>query len=96
MIAIIAAYDRNRVIGRDGHMPWHIPGEQRRFRELTTGAAVIMGRRTWADIGHPLPGRRSSRTAWRRRSSSPGSWTPTSPAARRSTRRRCRWRIAST
>ena len=57
MLAIIAAYDRNRVIGRDGHMAWHIPGEQRRFRELTTGAAVIMGRRTWQDIGHPLPDR---------------------------------------
>ena len=54
MLAIIAAYDRNRAIGRNGHMAWHIPGEQRRFRELTTGAAVIMGRRTWAEIGHPL------------------------------------------
>lgn len=59
MIAIIAACDRNRVIGRDGHMPWHIPGEQRRFRERTLGAAIIMGRRTWQDIGHPLPGRRN-------------------------------------
>ena len=57
MLAIIAAYDRNRGIGRDGRMAWHIPGEQRRFRELTTGAAVIMGRRTWQEIGHPLPNR---------------------------------------
>lgn len=59
MIAIIAAYDRNRVIGRGGHMAWHIPGEQRRFRALTVGAAVIMGRRTWLDIGRPLPERRN-------------------------------------
>lgn len=59
MIAVIAAYDRNRVIGNNGGMPWHIPGEQRRFRELTTGAAVIMGRRTWQEIGRPLPGRRN-------------------------------------
>ena len=57
MLAIIAAYDRNRVIGRDGRMAWHIPGEQRLFRELTTGNAVIMGRRTWQEIGHPLPNR---------------------------------------
>ena len=57
MLAIIAAYDRNRGIGRDGRMAWHIPGEQRRFRELTTGAAVVMGRRTWQEIGHPLPNR---------------------------------------
>ena len=59
MLAIIAAYDRNRAIGRDGRMAWHIPGEQRRFRELTTGAAVIMGRRTWEEIGRPLPNRRN-------------------------------------
>ena len=57
MIAIIAAYDKNRTIGRGGHMPWRIPGEQRRFRELTTGAAVVMGRRTWQEIGRPLPNR---------------------------------------
>ena len=57
MLAIIAAHDKNRGIGREGHMPWHIPGEQRRFRKLTTGAAVVMGRRTWEEIGHPLPNR---------------------------------------
>ena len=57
MLAIIAAYDRNRGIGRDGRMAWHIPGEQRRFRALTTGAAVVMGRRTWQEIGRPLPDR---------------------------------------
>lgn len=57
MIALIAAYTKNRVIGRDGHIPWHIDGEQKRFRKLTTGNVVIMGRRTYCDIGRPLPGR---------------------------------------
>ncbi len=57
MIAIIAAYAQNRVIGRDGRIPWKIPGEQARFRELTLGQAVVMGRRTYEEIGHPLPGR---------------------------------------
>lgn len=57
MIAIIVAYAQNRVIGRDGRIPWKIPGEQLRFRELTLGNAVIMGRRTYEEIGRPLPGR---------------------------------------
>lgn len=57
MIAIIAAFDRNRVIGKNGRIPWNIPGEQSRFRELTTGNAVIMGRRTYEEIGKPLPDR---------------------------------------
>ena len=59
MLAIIAAYDRNRAIGLNGRMAWHIPGEQRQFRALTTGAAVVMGRRTWEEIGRPLPNRRN-------------------------------------
>lgn len=57
MIAIIVAYARNRAIGIDGHMPWHIKGELRRYRELTTGQAVIMGRRSFEEIGKALPGR---------------------------------------
>lgn len=56
-LALIAAYDRNRVIGNKGHIPWRIPGEQTRFRELTTGNIVIMGRRSYEEIGHPLPNR---------------------------------------
>ncbi len=54
MIALIAAYDANRAIGFQGKIPWNIPGEQRRFRELTTGSTVIMGRRTFLEIGKPL------------------------------------------
>ena len=57
MLATIVAYAQNRVIGRDGRIPWKIPGEQLRFRELTLGNAVIMGRRTYEEIGRPLPGR---------------------------------------
>lgn len=57
LIALIAAYDRNRVIGNKGKIPWSIPGEQGRFRDLTIGNVVIMGRRTYEEIGRPLPGR---------------------------------------
>ena len=51
------AYDRNKLIGKDGKMPWFIDGELRRFRELTTGNVVIMGRKTIEAIGKPLPDR---------------------------------------
>ena len=57
MIALIVAHSRNRVIGKNGRIPWKIPGEQKRFRELTMGNAVIMGRITYEEIGRPLPGR---------------------------------------
>ena len=59
MIAIIAAYTKNRVIGKDGKIPWNIEGEQRRFKELTLGNTVIMGRRTYEEIGRPLPDRKN-------------------------------------
>lgn len=57
MIAIIAAMAANRVIGRDGKIPWHLPEDMKRFRELTMGHIVVMGRRTWEEIGKPLSGR---------------------------------------
>lgn len=57
MIALIVAFTKNRVIGNKGQIPWHIKGEQRRFRELTTGNVVIMGRKSYEEIGHPLPNR---------------------------------------
>ncbi|MBR6222039.1 MAG: dihydrofolate reductase [Lachnospiraceae bacterium] len=57
MIGLIVAYTNNRVIGNAGKIPWRIKGEQRRFRELTTGNVVIMGRRSYDEIGHPLPNR---------------------------------------
>lgn len=57
MIGLIVAYTKNRVIGNKGQIPWRIKGEQRRFKELTTGNVVIMGRRSYDEIGHPLPNR---------------------------------------
>lgn len=57
MIALIVAYTKNRVIGNKGQIPWKIKGEQRRFRELTTGNVVVMGRRSYEEIGRPLPNR---------------------------------------
>jgi dihydrofolate reductase len=56
---LIAAVARNGVIGADNRLPWRLPADLRRFRELTTGHSVIMGRRTWESIGKPLPGRQN-------------------------------------
>jgi dihydrofolate reductase len=61
-VSIVVARARSGVIGRDGGLPWRLPGDMRHFRELTTGHAVIMGRRTWESIPErfrPLPGRRN-------------------------------------
>ena len=57
MIALIVAYSKNKVIGNGGTIPWRIPGEQSRFKELTTGNVVVMGRKTYEDMGHSLPDR---------------------------------------
>ena len=57
MIALIVAFDTNRLIGKDGGMPWYIPGELKRFRQLTEGNVVIMGRKTYQSLGKPLPNR---------------------------------------
>lgn len=57
MIALIVAFTKNRVIGNKGCIPWKIKGEQKRFRELTTGNVVIMGRRSYEEIGKALPNR---------------------------------------
>lgn len=57
MIALITAFSKNRVIGNNGCIPWKIKGEQRRFKELTMGNVVIMGRRSFEEIGKPLPNR---------------------------------------
>ena len=54
---LIAAVARNRVIGYNGQIPWNSPGDLQHFKELTMGHTVIMGRRTFASIGRPLPGR---------------------------------------
>jgi len=48
---------RNRVIGADGAIPWHLPEELKRFKTLTLGHHIVMGRKTWESIGRLLPGR---------------------------------------
>ncbi len=58
-VVVVVAMARNRVIGRDGDMPWHLPGDLKRLKALTWGKPLIMGRRTWDSIGRPLPGRTS-------------------------------------
>lgn len=57
MIAVIAAYAKNKIIGNKGKIPWDIPSDRRRFREITTGSVIIMGRKTYEEIGRPLPDR---------------------------------------
>ncbi len=59
LIAIIAAMDLNRLIGDGGRLPWRLPADMRRFRALTMGKPIIMGRRTHESIGRALPGRRN-------------------------------------
>jgi len=54
---IIAAMTRDRVIGKDNKMPWHLPDDLKLFKKLTTGNTVIMGRKTYQSIGKPLPNR---------------------------------------
>ena len=57
MISIIAAVSNNGVIGVDNKLPWDLPEDLKRFKELTTGNVVIMGRKTYESIGKPLPNR---------------------------------------
>jgi dihydrofolate reductase len=61
--ALLVAAAENEVIGRDGDLPWHLPGDLRRFARLTRGHPVVMGRLThesiWRRLGGPLPGRQS-------------------------------------
>jgi dihydrofolate reductase len=56
-IYLLAAVASNGVIGKDNHLPWHLPEDLKHFKKLTLGHPVIMGRRTWESLGRPLPGR---------------------------------------
>jgi dihydrofolate reductase len=56
-VTIVAAVARNGVIGVDGGLPWRLPDDLRRFKALTLGHVLVMGRKTYESIGHPLPGR---------------------------------------
>lgn len=59
MIGLIVARSKNNVIGKNGQIPWRIKGEQKQFKELTTGNVVVMGRKSYEEIGHPLPNRKT-------------------------------------
>lgn len=57
-LSIIAAMGRNRVIGRENRLPWHLPNDLRHFKALTLGKPLLMGRKTWESLPGLLPGRR--------------------------------------
>ena len=59
MVSIIAAMALNRVIGRDNRLPWHLPADLAHFKRITSGHAVILGRRNHESIGRPLPDRQN-------------------------------------
>jgi len=59
LLSVIVAADERGGIGRGGGLPWHLPEDLKRFKALTMGKPILMGRRTWDSIGRPLPGRRS-------------------------------------
>jgi dihydrofolate reductase len=56
-LALIAAYAQNNVVGIDNKLPWHLPEDLKYFKRITTGKAIIMGRKTYESIGRPLPNR---------------------------------------
>lgn len=59
IVSVIAAMAENRVIGRDGGLPWQLPDEMREFKRKTVDHTVIMGRRTYQELGRPLANRRN-------------------------------------
>jgi dihydrofolate reductase len=59
MFSLIAAMDRNRAIGLNNRMPWHMPADLKHFKAVTMAKPIVMGRKTYESIGRPLPGRRN-------------------------------------
>ena len=59
MISLIVAASTNNVIGAQGGLPWRLPDDLRRFKRITMGKPLVMGRKTWDSIGRPLPGRQN-------------------------------------
>ncbi len=57
MLALVVAYSENRIIGNKGKIPWYIKADLERFRDITMGNIIVMGRLTYESIGRPLPGR---------------------------------------
>lgn len=58
-LVLVLAIGEGGVIGKDGKVPWRIPEDMKHFKSMTHGHAIIMGRRTWDEVGKPLPGRRN-------------------------------------
>ncbi len=56
-LSLLVAMAKNRVIGRDNKLPWHLPADLKHFKFLTMGQTIVMGRKTYESIGRPLPGR---------------------------------------
>ena len=59
IISLIAAMGKNRVIGKDNSLPWKLPADLKRFRQITLGKPVVMGRKTFESLGKPLPNRKN-------------------------------------
>ncbi|MDJ0904910.1 MAG: dihydrofolate reductase [Woeseiaceae bacterium] len=59
MISLIVAASANNVIGKQGDLPWRLSDDLKRFKALTMGKPIVMGRKTWESIGRPLPGRQN-------------------------------------
>ncbi|WJW75894.1 type 3 dihydrofolate reductase [Thiohalobacter sp. IOR34] len=59
ILSLILAMDRNRVIGKDNALPWHLPADLQYFKRMTMGKPILMGRKTHESIGRPLPGRQN-------------------------------------
>ena len=79
-ITLLAAMAENRVIGRGGALPWHLPEDLRRFKRRTDGHVIILGRRTFESLNGPLPNRRVIVITHRRDYEAPGgSGGPRSP-----------------
>lgn len=57
MISFIVAMDKNRVIGKENQLPWHLPADLQFFKRVTSGHVIVMGRKTYESIGKPLPNR---------------------------------------
>lgn len=58
-LSLIVAVAENGAIGKQNDLPWHLPADLKRFKRITMGHPILMGRKTWESIGRPLPGRRS-------------------------------------
>jgi dihydrofolate reductase len=84
VVSIVVAQSRNQVIGTRGGLPWHLPSDMRRFRELTSGGTVVMGRRTYCSLPdrfRPLPRRRNVVVSTNPGASFPGAELHTSLSA---------------